>query len=272
MTLLALESRRRTGKIETQRSSWAAFGEATADPVIGRLVLLTFLVGFALTGTKSIFGLWTQARDGWGPRQIGACFACAGLAAAGTQLGFTRRLTKRFGEGRMLTGGMLLTVICSGLPPFSPSGLTTVALLSVTAIGHSVAFPNVGAMISRAADPLRRGQILGLNNACAAPARITGPFRAGVAFTELGRDLPFSSWRRAWSRRPSCWRAQQHAALPLHALPPHDPRVGQGRISVPHTAAPSSAARLMRHKMVASLKAIFSAPPNARCTSRLWPT
>ncbi len=191
LALFVRESRVRGAKIETPKSRWAALGEAVADPVIGRLMLLTFLVGFAFTGVESIFGLWTQARDGWGPRQIGACFACVGLGAAVTQLGFTGRLARRFGEGPMLTAGMALMAVCSVLQPFSPSGRATIVLLTLAAIGQSVAFPNVGALISQAADAGRRGQILGLNNACGALARVTGPFCAGLAFAGPSRDLPF---------------------------------------------------------------------------------
>ena len=190
IALFVPESRKR-GQVVLAKSRWAALHEAVADPVVGRLMLLTFLVGFAFTGIESIFGLWTQARDGWGPRQIGACFACVGVAAAITQLGFTGRLAERFGEGRMLSAGMVLTVACLALQPFSPSGWATVALLSLTAIGQSVAFPNVAAMIAHAAAPARRAQILGLNNACGAAARITGPFCAGITFAGPSHNTPF---------------------------------------------------------------------------------
>ena len=44
-------------------------------------------------------------------------------------------------------------------------GVVTTILMCVTAAGQSVAFPNVGAMISRSADPHRQAQIMGLNNA-----------------------------------------------------------------------------------------------------------
>ncbi len=189
--LFVRESRVRGLHIETPKSRWAVLGESVAHPVVGRMMLLTFLVGFAFTGIESIFGLWTQARDGWGPRQIGACFACVGVAAAATQLGFTGRLARRFGEGAMLASGMALMAACSALQPFSPSGRVTVLLLMLAAIGQSVAFPNIGALISRVAHPDRRGQILGLNNACGALARIAGPFCAGLAFAVPGHDVPF---------------------------------------------------------------------------------
>jgi len=66
-----------------------------------------------------------------------------------------------------------------------------IALMCFTAIGQSVAFPNVGSLISRTADPYRQGQILGLNNACRALARVIGPFCSGLAFAGISINAPF---------------------------------------------------------------------------------
>lgn len=180
--LVIRESRVREISYSHRPSRWAAMGDATAHPVIGRLMLLTFLVGFAFTGIESVFGLWAQARFGWQPRDIGVAFAFVGASAFLTQTLVTGRLSERYGEGRMLAVGMAVTVVAMGLQTLSDGGATTIGLMCLTAIGQSVAFPNVGAMISRTADPYRQGQIMGLNNAAGAAARVVGPLCAGLIF------------------------------------------------------------------------------------------
>jgi len=185
------ESRTRDETITHRPSRWAAAGEAARHPVIGRLMLLTFLIGFAFTGIESIFGLWAQAKFDWGPRDIGVCFAFVGMAAAITQTFLTGRLSERFGEGTMLAFGMLLTMVCVATQPFSTGAAMTIALMCLTAIGQSVAFPNVGSLISRTADPHRQGQILGLNNAAGALSRVAGPFCSGLAFSGISINGPF---------------------------------------------------------------------------------
>jgi MFS family permease len=185
------ESKVRDQSISHRPSRWSAIGEAFRDPVIGRLMLLTFLVGFAFTGIESTFGLWGNARFGWGPRQISVCFAAVGVVAAFTQFFVTGPLSERYGEGPMLAIGMGLTVLGSALQPFSAGLTTTTALMCLTAVGQSVAWPNVGALISRTADPHRQGQILGLNNAAGAFARFVGPFTAGVTFASVSINAPF---------------------------------------------------------------------------------
>lgn len=183
----------RVGKRELppHQSRLAALGEVTRHPVIGRLMLLTFLVGFAFTGIESVFGLWGEARFGWGPKQIGWCFAAAGAVSAVTQFFLTGPLSERFGEARVLAGGMALTVIgCLGQTQCTGLAMTT-ALMALTALGQSVSWPNVGALISRNADPAKQGQVLGLNNATGALARFVGPLSAGLAFAHLDHEAPF---------------------------------------------------------------------------------
>ena len=190
IALVIRESRVRDTGITHRPSRWSATAEAVGHPVIGRLMLLSFLVGFAFTGIESIFGLWAQAKFDWGPRDIGVAFAFVGVTAALTQSFLTGRLSERFGEGNMLAIGMAVTVVGAALQPLSPGGAMTIALMCLTAIGQSVAFPNVGAMISKTADPHRQGQILGLNNATGALARVVGPFCAGLIFP-VSQDGPF---------------------------------------------------------------------------------
>ena len=183
--LFIRESRIRDTSITDRPSRWSAIGEAVGHPVIGRLMLLTFLVGFAFTGIESMFGPWANARFGWEPRDIGVCFAFVGVAAFLTQTLVTGQMSERFGEGPMLAVGMSMTVIGALLQTVSTGGPMTIALMCFTAVGQSVAYPNVGALISRTADPHRQGQILGLNNACGAAARVVGPITAGVVFEHV---------------------------------------------------------------------------------------
>ncbi|MFI4965007.1 MAG: MFS transporter [Caulobacterales bacterium] len=218
--LFIRESKIRDQSISHRPSRWAAVGEAVRHPVIGRLMLLTFLVGFAFTGIESTFGLWGQARFGWGPRQISVCFAAVGVVAALTQFFITGPLSERFGEGRMLAIGMGINALGSALQPFSTGLVMTTALMCVTAVGQSVAWPNVGALISRTADPHRQGQILGLNNASGAFARFVGPLCAGLTFAGLSIDAPF--WQGAAIVAPAI-------LLALSAARRAPPRMVQGR-------------------------------------------
>jgi len=168
-----------------------AFSQVSRHPVIARLMMVTLLVSLAFTGIEVMFGLWAHDRFGWGAAEIGRCFAIAGAISAFNQLFLSGRLSERFGEAQMLAVGMAMTVVSCLLQPFSNGILMTTALISITAAGQSIAFPNVVALISRSSDPSRQGQVLGFNNATGALGRITGPFLASLAFTNISPDLPY---------------------------------------------------------------------------------
>jgi MFS family permease len=180
-------------RISSRPSRWAVLNSAVTNPVVSRLMLVTFLAGCAFNGIESVFGLWTQARFQWGPQQVGTAFAVTGIVSAFCQVAVTGRLSERFGEARVLAAGMALTTLCTSLLPFSLSGWMIILLLSISAFGQSVAWPNVSALLSRNVDWEHQGQYLGLNNATGAAARLVGPSIAAITFSNVNVDAPFYS-------------------------------------------------------------------------------
>ncbi|HEY1561637.1 MAG TPA: MFS transporter [Caulobacteraceae bacterium] len=189
--LAVRESRDRRPSEAQALSRWAAMGVVARHPVIGPLVLLTFLVGFAFNGIESVFGLWAHARFAWQPSQVGICFGISGLVSSPTQFLLTGVLSRRFGEARMLAIGMVGTVIAMSLQPFGNGGWETYALMAMTALSASVAFPNAGALLSRAIGQGNQGQIMGLNNAASALSRVLGPQAASLVFALLTVNGPY---------------------------------------------------------------------------------
>ncbi len=189
--LIVRESRQPKPKDHNAPSRWVMIGYAVRHPVIGQLIILTFVVGFAFTGIESSFGLWAQHRFAWEPRQVGLCFGISGLVSSPTQFFLTGALSKRYGEARMLAIGMAGTVVSMALQPFSDGGFTTYGLMAMTALFSSVAFPNAGALISRSIEGENQGQIMGLNNAAGAFARFAGPQGAALVYSGININAPF---------------------------------------------------------------------------------
>ena len=180
--LFVQESRRSVVSRGSAKRPWDVLGLAVSDPVIGKLMLLTFVVGFAFTGIESTFGLWAHARFAWEPRNVGICFGVSGAASAFTNFFITGQLSRRFGEARMLAVGMAGTVIALALMPFTNGAWSTLAIMAASSMASSVAFPNAGAMMSAATDEDHQGQIMGLNNAAGAFSRVAGPLSASFVF------------------------------------------------------------------------------------------
>ncbi len=190
--LFVAESRTKVQHVAlSQPSRWAMFGQAMAHPVVRQLMLLTLTSGLAFNGIEATFGFWSQHRYGWGTRDVGLCFTVSAVVSAIAQTFLTGGLSRRFGQARMLASGMGIMVLCTALQPVSPSGFSTVVLMAIASLGGSVAFPNSSALISESTHPDRQGQMLGLNNAAGAAARVIGPLIALNLFTSVSVDSPF---------------------------------------------------------------------------------
>jgi DHA1 family tetracycline resistance protein-like MFS transporter len=189
--LVVRESRVRNQIAGRAPNRWVMFSFAARHPVVGRLMLLTFVVGVAFTGIESIFALWAQHRYGWQPRDVGVCFGVTSLVAAISQFFVTGPLSRRYGEAPMLALGMVGTAVFTALQPFTDGRWSTIAVMATTALFQSVAFPNAGALMSRSIDENHQGQVMGLNNATGAFARVVGPLCAGLVFSGISVDGPF---------------------------------------------------------------------------------
>lgn len=180
--LFVAESRAPSAPGVKQPGRREALSAASAHPILSRVLLVTLVSTGAFAGMESIFGLWANARFDWGPREVGLCFAVIGVIASLGQGLLTGRLARRFGEGRVLTVG--LVIICASLfvSPFVTHPVLAIVAVGCTAFGQSLVFPCVAALISRASPPDRQGQMLGLNMAAGSLARIGGPLLAGPLF------------------------------------------------------------------------------------------
>lgn len=195
------ERTRPTGQVKAAR-----LRDGLAHPVIGRVMMISTIVILGFAGVEATYGLWTETRFGWGPREIGLAFMLVGVAGAVFQGFVTGRLARRFGEARVLASGLmfiLIGVVTQGLSPTWPVAM--VGFLFVC-FGQSICFPNVSALISRAAPADRQGEMLGLNTSCMALGRIVGPVAAGQAFSMIQPGAPFAM--SALLILPALWLAR----------------------------------------------------------------
>jgi MFS family permease len=170
----------------------ARLREGFAHPIISRVVVISFIVVVGFAGIEATYGLWTHARFGWGPRQIGLAFMGIGILGAVCQGWLSGRLARRYGEATTLTFGLMfmgLGLVTQGVAPVWPVAMLGFAFVC---LGQSICFPNIAALISHAAPPHRQGEMLGLNMSGMALARIGGPVLAGQLFSLVAVGAPFA--------------------------------------------------------------------------------
>lgn len=184
---------------------WTALGEALRHPVLSRALLITLIYMAGLSAMEAVFALWAERRFGWGAGEVGVAFMTAGLVTATTQALITGRLARRFGEARVIVGGMMLFGVTMIVQTLNNWPVLTTGLMVFSALGISLVMPNISAMVSRASPVARQGSMLGLNMATGAFGRIVGPVAAGFAFSGLGHNWPF--WIAAAVTIPAAFAA-----------------------------------------------------------------
>ncbi|MES2833113.1 MAG: MFS transporter [Pseudomonadota bacterium] len=185
------ESRARADPAAPRPAFLSGVQDAAKNPVVSRVLLVTLIYMAGFSGMESTFGLWTEARYGWGAREVGLAFMAVGIVSVITQGLIAGRLARRFGESRVLACGCLL--FGAGLvgQVLSPVAWMVPVMMALGAFGMAMTMPNISALISRSVEPDRQGAMLGLNMASSSIARIFGPLIAGAIFSGLGHDWPF---------------------------------------------------------------------------------
>jgi MFS transporter, DHA1 family, tetracycline resistance protein len=171
------------------------YGEAiafvTASPLLLRLFAISFAGIAMFASMEAIYGLWSEANFGWSAQDLGFAFLAIGAGGLFAQLVLIGPMVARWGEARVIVIGLLLLAVSMLLQPVIRMPLSGVLLMSLLMIGHSLAFPAAGALLSRNLPADRQGGTMGLLMASNAVGRIVAPPLFGLIYATAGHDAPW---------------------------------------------------------------------------------
>ena len=169
-----------------KQSRWKAFsGPASV------LFLLQLLISLSLSGLEATFAYFAAKRAGLGAIQLGYTFMIMGFAGAMVQGGMVGRLTKKYGEGKVIQGGIIVSAIGFALILLVDSFTTAAIFLSIFGIGNGVIRPSVSSLLTKTTDA-GHGSATGLLSSFDSLGRIVGPPLGGWLFS-LSIGLPYIS-------------------------------------------------------------------------------
>jgi DHA1 family tetracycline resistance protein-like MFS transporter len=160
-------------------------------PVLRQLILLFFIGTSAFAAMETTYALWTNSAFGWGPKQVGLVFLYVGLVLVVVQGTLIGRLSRRFGEARLVAvGSALIALGLIGLP-FALTLPRLMVVNTLLPLGMGLLNPSLTSLISKEAGADERGGVLGVSQSGSSLARILGPAIAGPLFSAYGRDTPY---------------------------------------------------------------------------------
>jgi MFS transporter, DHA1 family, multidrug resistance protein len=181
---LTAEERRNHASRKTSR--WAAFtGSASI------LFILQLFISLSLSGLEATFAYFAADKAGLNTVQLGYIFMIMGLASAIVQGGLVGRLTKKYGEGVVIQGGILISAIGFALILLVDNFATAAIYLTIFGIGNGVIRPSVSSLITKRS-VVGHGSSTGLLSSFDSLGRIIGPPLGGWLFSvQIG--LPYIS-------------------------------------------------------------------------------
>jgi MFS family permease len=168
-----------------------AFSFVRSQPVLLRLFIISFFGIAAFASMEAIYGLWSEENFGWSANDLGWAFLAIGAGGFIAQVFLLGPLVARFGEVRVIVMGLVILALSMLLQPIIRTPASGVLLMGLLMVGHSLAFPTSGALISRNTASERQGSTMGLLMASNAFSRIVAPPLFGAIYGSLAHDAPW---------------------------------------------------------------------------------
>ncbi|HEX2728436.1 MAG TPA: MFS transporter [Rubrobacteraceae bacterium] len=158
---------------------------------IRALLAAVLLLNLSFAGLVSNFPLFSNVRFGWEAAENAFFFAFVGVCAVVTQGGLIGRLQPRFGEARLLIGGLTLMALNLALMAVVPAGFLLYPVVGLLALGAGLAIPSVTSIISNRTPEDMQGRLMGGIQAILSLALILGPTLAGLTFDRIAVPAPY---------------------------------------------------------------------------------
>ncbi|MFL6199665.1 MAG: MFS transporter [Thermoanaerobaculia bacterium] len=188
------ESLPREVRERRQSQPWvdrASFGRMWRNAPLRGLMVLFFLVMFCFSLFEATLALYCQHRLHFDEHRTSLLFVFVGVVLVVVQGGLLGRLIRRFGERRLIVGGIALMAAGLAILPAWPSLGLLLASLLLLAVGSGVHNPSTLSLLSQITDPESQGSTIGLSRSFGALARTLGPVTGTWIFGRVGVAWPF---------------------------------------------------------------------------------
>lgn len=185
------EPEKRTVRAQAARSRFTAFFHEMGRPGIRRVILVYFLTVLAFSAMEATYAFLAKERYALDQAHVGLLFAYIGVIVVVVQGGLIGRLTRRFGEKRLLVAGVALQALALAALPYAGTVAGLVIATAPLAIGSGLSQPALSSLLSRFARADEQGGTLGIGESAAAFGRIIGPEAGTWTFGRWSQAFPY---------------------------------------------------------------------------------
>lgn len=154
--------------------------------------LAIFLIStFAFANMEATIVLLTNAKFAFTPPQNSMMFVYIGLLICFIQGGMIHRLSKKYGEKKLIAVGTFLIAVGLLLTAAAQNTVMLYGALFFLAMGSGINTPSNQSLLSKLAPTDHVGGVMGVGQSLSTLGRIIGPAVGGAAFQYLGMASPY---------------------------------------------------------------------------------
>ena len=185
------EPEERAVREEARRTRFGAFFAEMRRPGIRRMIWIYALTVLAFSAMESTYALLVTKRYQFDLSHVNYLFAYIGVLVVIVQGGMIGRLTRVFGEKKLLIAGLVLQTLALAALPFAATNLGLVLATAPLAIGSGLSQPSLASLLSRFAAADDQGGTLGIGESAAAIGRVVGPVSGTWTFQNASMAFPY---------------------------------------------------------------------------------
>jgi MFS family permease len=188
-TIVMLPGQKPAGDAAVERRlsilGWGSYAGYFRQPGLAPLLWQFFAYMMCFSLFMSGFPLFAERRYTWegrafGPREVGYVYAYIGVLGIILQGGLIGRLSKTFGDSRLVQGGMLISALGFTALAWAFGVRNLLIVAGVLACSTGVVRPAITSLITQATGRGEQGSVLGLTQSLQSVAQIVAPFLAGL--------------------------------------------------------------------------------------------
>ncbi|HJW84700.1 MAG TPA: MFS transporter [Anaerolineae bacterium] len=168
-------------------------------PAVAILLVVAFGSQFSFFTFQTTHVLWAEQLilpgqpDAVVQQTVGAALTFVGMVQIITQFWLVGPFARRFGDKKLAVGGNLARGIAFAAMAIAPTLAAWFSAIPLIAIGGGLALPALVALLTYAAPPGGRGQVIGLYQSFSALGSILGPLLAGFLFQAINPGAPVAA-------------------------------------------------------------------------------
>ena len=174
-----------------KRFNFFSLFTALGRPVVGRILLMTFLNGFTFTIFTFAFQPFFINVLGQDAKNLAIAFVAFGILAFLSQVFLLEPLRKRFSIINVLVGALICRGLLFILMPSLPTIFYFSILLGFFGLVNAFPMPLIDSILSTRSDQKEQGEVLGLNASYLSISNAFGPAVAGLLVTRFDYSMPF---------------------------------------------------------------------------------